>query len=129
MRELWELSAPEYIRLIALNLFGNVGDRSRCNQVEDMPATVAVRPIERPYTSCRGELHSRNALPCPVRTEVLSPRWPAFEDRYRISANVHFDSDLILKICWNDLFGVLANLLHIEIGDASHAQNIMHQGI
>jgi hypothetical protein len=103
-------SAPEDVRLITLNFSENFSDRSRRYEVKDMPTTVAVGPIESPLSVSRGELHSRDALSRPFGIGILAPRWTAFDNRHRIAPNVYFHSDLILKIGWNHLFGILANL-------------------
>lgn len=94
-----------------------------------MPAAAAVGPIESPLSVIGGELHSRDALSRPFWFRFLRPRRPTFDDRHRITSNVNFHPDLVLKIFWNDFFGVLANPPQIKVGNGRHIETLRNLAV
>jgi hypothetical protein len=93
-----------------------------------VPAAVAVGPIQSPFSVIGGELHSCDALSRPFEIRIFGPRRPTFDDRDRISSNVYFHPDLILKIWWDDFRCVLANLSQITIGNGTHIETLQTGG-
>ena len=94
-----------------------------------MPTAVSVGPIESPLSIIGRELHSGDALSRPFGIRIPGPRRATFDDRHRIASNVYFHPDLVLKILWDDLLGVLANLSQIKVGNGRHIETLRRDAL
>src|SRR5207244_10614813 len=97
-------SAPKGADRIAVDLVEQFVDPpSRAEQRVALPTTRVPVVVERPEPSRTHIPKPRDRQATPVGPVVLSPRWPAFDDRDRLSPMLQLDPQLVPSMIGNPL--------------------------